>query len=64
MSHKTLCKYNGLSRCSEATWDSQQDCDFAEKSPSRNECLWMRPKDGTCSHPAIAGQNETGGTDD
>ena len=47
-----LCKYNGLSRCKEISWDKQQICEYSEKSPKRHCCRYMRP-DGTCRNVEI-----------
>jgi len=47
-----LCKYNGLSRCNEISWDKQQTCEYAEKSPMRHCCRYMR-EDGTCRNVKI-----------
>jgi len=47
-----LCKYNGISRCSEISWDQQRDCEYAEKSPRRHCCRHMR-LDGTCDNEKI-----------
>ena len=47
-----LCKYNGLSRCKAVSWEEQQACEYAEKSPVRHCCAYMRP-DGTCTNENI-----------
>ena len=52
-----LCKYNGISSCIEMSWEKQQYCKHAEKSPKRHCCLYMRP-DGTCDNPNIPNEEK------
>lgn len=53
-----LCTYNGVTRCNvfdpeqprRNTWEKQQPCTLACKSVFREQCMYMRPQNGTCSH--------------
>jgi len=49
---KTLCRFNGLySVCEGKNWEDQHAaCDFSEKSPYRNKCLY-NCFNGRCDNP-------------
>ena len=38
-----LSKYDGLTRCTETTWEKQKECTLprVEKSSNRTACMWM-----------------------